>query len=322
MTTPILGGRRLYALVLSVTLAATAYLAFALWGGWREVLAGFVMVGPWGVLAMLALSLANYGLRFARWQLYLSRLGTSLAWRPSLRIYIAGFALTTTPGKAGEMLRGLFLKRHGMPYTHSTAAFVSERLSDLLAVVLIAMLGMGLHPRGGPIVLTGLGATALGMFVLSRGDWLRRLSERLDGATGRIARAFGHLVQLLVAARRCHTPSMLAIATLLSLVAWLAEAYAFYLALGWLGFDASPSFAFAVYALAMLAGALSFLPGGLGGAEAVMAGMLIWGGMGEAQAVAATVITRLATLWFAVLLGIAALLKQGEYGVAEATPTH
>jgi uncharacterized protein (TIRG00374 family) len=68
-----------------------------------------------------------------------------------------------------------------------------------------------------------------------------------------------------------------------------------------------------VYALAMLAGAVSFMPGGLGGAEAVMVGLLVWKGMDGADAVAATVLIRLATLWFAVAIGAVMLIKlKGE----------
>ena len=57
----------------------------------------------------------------------------------------------------------------------------------------------------------------------------------------------------------------------------------------------------------MLAGAVSFLPGGLGGTEATMVGLLAWSGMALPDAVAATVLIRVCTLWFAVLLGVAAL---------------
>jgi uncharacterized protein (TIRG00374 family) len=52
-----------------------------------------------------------------------------------------------------------------------------------------------------------------------------------------------------------------------------------------------------------LAGALSFLPGGLGGAEAVMGVMLVAFGADGAAAVAITLLCRIATLWFAVALG-------------------
>ena len=80
----------------------------------------------------------------------------------------------------------------------------------------------------------------------------------------------------------------------------------------------SLEFAVFIYALSMLVGGLSFLPGGLGSAEAVMIALLILKGMAMPTAVAATVFIRLATLWFAVLIGLLALYKS-RYG--EATQT-
>ena len=59
----------------------------------------------------------------------------------------------------------------------------------------------------------------------------------------------------------------------------------------------------------MLAGALSFMPGGLGGAEAVMVGLLVWAGIGDAEALVATVLIRLSTLWFAVGIGAFVLAR-------------
>ncbi len=74
--------------------------------------------------------------------------------------------------------------------------------------------------------------------------------------------------------------------------------------LGWTGIELNIFFAMFTYALAMLAGALSFLPGGLGGAEAVMMALLLFKGVPEPLAIAATIVIRLTTLWFAVVLGV------------------
>ena len=65
-----------------------------------------------------------------------------------------------------------------------------------------------------------------------------------------------------------------------------------------------------VYAATTVAGALSFLPGGLGVTEAGMLTLLgrLGSGIGSGIATAATVVTRTATLWFAVALGLPALL--------------
>lgn len=58
-----------------------------------------------------------------------------------------------------------------------------------------------------------------------------------------------------------------------------------------------------IYGIAVLAGALSFLPGGLGSTEAVMGVLLVAFGADGAAAVAITLLCRIATLWFAVALG-------------------
>ena len=310
-------------LAISVALSTVGYLGFSLWGGWHEVTAAIARVGWTGTAVMLGLSGLNYLIRFWRWQVYLSCLGHRVAWRPSLVIYLSGFALTTTPGKAGEAIRSLFLKPHGVGYGESMAAFFSERLSDLLAIVLLATLGLSRYPSAWPLLLAGGGAVAGLLLLLSHVQWLRRLEAKSQAGKGKAARVIHGVSVLLIAARQCHTPRVLTIATLLSLTAWMAEALAFHFMLDWLGLQVDFAFAVFVYAAAMLAGALSFLPGGLGGAEATMVSLLLWSGQPQAPAVAATVLIRLTTLWFAVALGLLALgglLRKRPMALADDAP--
>src|SRR5262249_37955068 len=83
-----------HAVVGSAIIAAFGYLAFVLWSGWSDVARAVARVGTAGVTLALCLSLVNYALRFTRWQRYLAALDQRIPWRDSLRIYIAGFALT------------------------------------------------------------------------------------------------------------------------------------------------------------------------------------------------------------------------------------
>lgn len=304
-----LSGWRYRAVVLSVAGAALGYLVFSLWGGWQAVAAAVGKVGWVGIVIVLFMSSVNYGLRFLRWQTYLKVLGHPMPWRPSLDIYLAGFALTTTPGKAGEALRGVLLKRWGVPYPQSFAAFFSERLSDLFAVVLLTLFGLSLYPEAMPMIIVGVGLVCVGLLVLSQRRLLEWLTGVLPEAGGKLNALLRHLLQVLLHAQQCHRLRLMLGLTLLSVVAWSAEALAFDWILDWMGADIPLAFAVFVYALAMLAGAISFMPGGLGGAEAVMVGLLVWKGMSSADAVAATVLIRLATLWFAVAIGALMLLR-------------
>ncbi|RON63712.1 hypothetical protein BK671_21120 [Pseudomonas fluorescens] len=298
-----LSGWKYRALILSVVVSAIGYLAFSMWGGWDAVAASVKKVGMLGVVIALLMSSFNYLLRFVRWQIYLKVLGHAIPWKPSLKIYLAGFALTTTPGKAGEALRGVLLKPWGMPYRQSFAAFFSERLSDLIGIVLLTFLGLTLYPDARPVIILGAIGIATVLIILSQQKILGWVERFVEAKQGKLANLCRHLIGIFKEAQRCHKIDVLVLTTLFAIISWGAEAVAFYWILTWMGADVSLQFATFVYALAMLAGAISFMPGGLGGAEAVMVTLLIWSGMHNADAVAATVLIRLATLWFAVAVG-------------------
>ena len=135
-----------HAMFISIVITVVIYVALSLYAGWHDISKILMQIGWWGLMIALILSLLNYFLRFIRWQYYLYYLGYSIAYGVSWRIYLSGFALTTTPGKAGEMVRSIFLTQKGIPASVSVAAFISERLSDLIAIVLISCIGLLAYP--------------------------------------------------------------------------------------------------------------------------------------------------------------------------------
>lgn len=304
-----LSGWRYRTVILSVVVSVLGYLGFSLWGGWQDVSSAAAKVGVIGIAIALLMSLLNYGLRFLRWQLYLKVLEHPVPWQPSLKIYLTGFALTTTPGKAGEALRGVLLKPWGVPYPKSFAAFFSERLSDLFAVVVLTLLGLTLYPEALPLIMVGIALVVSTLLLLSQRRLIERLARLIPAQRSKALDLLRHILHILLEAQRCQHPGVLTAATLLSVIAWGAEALAFHWILQWMVTDIPLEFAVFVYALSMLAGALSFMPGGLGGAEAVMTALLVWKGMPAADAVAATVLIRLTTLWFAVCIGMGMLAR-------------
>jgi uncharacterized protein (TIRG00374 family) len=88
-----------------------------------------------------------------------------------------------------------------------------------------------------------------------------------------------------------------------ALAAWSCEALAFHYLVGRLGIHSSLLISFSIYGLSTLAGALSMLPGGLGGFEVVMAFLLTRVAAPTSIATVAVVIFRLCTLWLFSLIG-------------------
>jgi uncharacterized protein (TIRG00374 family) len=307
----LVGGWRYRALVVSVALTALGYLALSVWAGWSDLLKAFSAVGVIGVGVALGLSLLNYVLRFVRWQHYLRLLGHSVPWFDSFRMYIAGFALTTTPAKAGEIVRSVFLHRYGVKYSESVAAFFAERLSDLMAILIVTTIGISSHAAALPWVM-GLGAIIVAVLLtLQNARWLRCLEELVRQISWpRVREPSISVIEMVLQFRRCFTVSAMTYGTVLAVLAWAAEALAFYLVAGWMGADISLAEAWFIFGFATLVGAISFLPGGLGSTEAVMVSLLLLNGMAGSEAIACTLLVRVTTLWFAVALGLIALPHQ------------
>jgi glycosyltransferase 2 family protein len=265
-----------------------------------------LMAGWPAVLAATALSLLNYALRVVRWKLYLSRLGHVLPWRFVSLTFMSGFAFTLSPGKLGEMVRARYYQPLGIPVSGLMAGFFVERLLDLLAMILlaVAVLAELQAYRQALWVAVALVVGLMAMLALTPWQWVaqRMATHRL--ADSKLFKAAQSAVTMLSSARQFLKPGILFISLSLGLVAWGAEAVGLKL-VGDVISSAplSLSSAMGIYAIAIIVGALSFLPGGLGSTEAVMASLLYAHGYQLPEAILLTLVCRLLTLWLAVLIG-------------------
>lgn len=294
--------------------------AFALWcviGFWRDITQIDLtpLIKGWhAVLWAALLSLLNYVLRVVRWDMYLRRLGHELPHRFVALTFMAGFAFTLSPGKLGEMVRARYYQPRGIPISAVTGAFFVERLLDLVVMILLAVVVLAeLHAYRSflwvAIALVG-GLLASVAFV----PWAM-VSRRLDQASaGRLVLAARSAVNMFVSARSFLSPGMLVAGLLIGLVAWGAEAVGLKLVADVVSpVHLSVPAAMGIYAIAIIVGALSFLPGGLGSTEAVMAALLVAHGYPTPQAILLTLVCRLLTLWLAVVIGwICVWLLRGE----------
>ena len=240
----------------------------------------------------LALTALNYLLRFWRWQRYLARLEIEVPPARSFAIFVAGLTMTITPAKLGEVLKcGLLKRSFEIPVRRTAPIVLAERVTDATGVVVLAIAGGAGTSRWPLIALAIAGVAAIVLVV--RSPLLERFA-RLGEAPG--------------AARALLETRLLVGMTALSAISWLCECLAAYVCVRGLNLDLSLADTIVVFSLGSLAGALSFLPGGLGVAETSMTGLMrVLGDVPKAAAAAATVLIRVATLWFAVALGLVGL---------------
>jgi uncharacterized protein (TIRG00374 family) len=298
------------ALALAAAAGALFYVAFAFYTGLPKVLDSLRAFTWWTAGAAAGLAALNYVLRFAKWELYLRRLGVRIPLSDSFLIFLSGFSLTVTPGKVGEVLKSYLLREsHGVVMARTAPIVVAERLTDLIALALLALIGVGALAGGERIAWVALALVGIALGCVAS-EKLAHAVIDLVGAVPVIGKLAPKLREFYGATKALLAPGPLVLATLLSVVAWVCECVAFWVVLrGFPGVAASLKLCTFIYATMTVAGALSFLPGGLGVQEIGMVKLLVAQARGvtEATAAAATFVTRVCTLWFAVVVGIVAL---------------
>jgi uncharacterized protein (TIRG00374 family) len=297
--------------ILGVAAGVAIYVAFSIWADARSV--GRALASFHWLIALAALGLAslNYLVRFGRWHYYLKVLGLKVPVGHSLLVFLGGFSLTVTPGKLGEVVKAFLLREsHGIPAARTAPIVVAERFTDLVGLLLLACVGIfsfKADPRFLIVASILIGFGLLVVSVESIAAFFLRLSSHVPfvcKVTPKLEEAYRTTAELL-------RPRPLILGVLLSVVSWFFECTAFWAVVhGFAGASVDIQAATFIYASMTVAGALSFLPGGLGVTEAGMLAMLeqLATGCNRSVAAAATFVTRLCTLWFAVLVGIAALL--------------
>lgn len=313
-------------LILGMTLGVAVLAGFLFYleagnaGAIRERLGAFAW---WTFAAALGLALLNYGLRFVRWQLYLERSAVEVAPALSGQVFLAGFAFSITPGKIGELVKS-YLLRHlaRAPVARTAPIVVTERITDLIALLILGLIGALVYGVARSTAITGAVVVAGGLVALSS-PGLARAAIDLATRPGFLRRFRARLHLFHSGLAELVRPRPLAVGTAIAALAWLAECVGFALiANGFPGVEVPMGLAITIYATTTVVGALSFLPGGLLVTEAAMTLLLVQAsaGLDEPGAVAATFLTRLATLWFAVVLGLGALmfLRRRYRGVSQA----
>jgi uncharacterized protein (TIRG00374 family) len=261
----------------------------------------------WLLVPVLALSVVNYGLRYLRWEYYLRRLGAKLAPGRGLAVFLVGFVLSVTPGRAGELGKAWLVRELGGGRAmRVVSAVLAERVTDVLGT--IVLIGFGALPLpGGPWIAAACLAGVVAVVVLltwrKGAELVFAILRRMPMMGSRVP----HLVEMYDRLRELLSPGLAVGAILVATVAWAAEGLGFWLVVR--NYAPKAGFLLAIfnYTAASILGGLSMLPGGLGAAEGSLTALLHEQGLATADASSITLVIRAATLWFSVLFGVVAL---------------
>jgi uncharacterized protein (TIRG00374 family) len=309
--------------LIGVALGVFFYVLFLILFGVRDVGEALTGFGWISIAWALGLSSFNYALRFWKWELALGWLDvrggsgglhppTELKLGRSLEIYLAGLSMSVTPGKVGEVLRSVFLRAsNGVPFTRTAPVVVADRLSDLIALVVLALIGISDFSEFLPYVLGASMLVAAGVFVLGSPKLFGGIlswCEKLPVVGGLAKSAQGMVASSAVLLELRY----ITVLSMISVVGWGLECVGYWLILNaFPGVEAGLLLCVFLWSATTLAGALSFLPGGLGATEGLLGVFAARFALGVSNpiAVASTLLIRLCTLWYGELVGALAVVS-------------
>ncbi|MGD8243153.1 MAG: lysylphosphatidylglycerol synthase transmembrane domain-containing protein, partial [Desulfobacterales bacterium] len=135
---------------------------------------------PLAVVLAIFLIVPQVALRAYRWQGLMARLAIRCSWRQALIFYFTGiFVGLVTPGRLGELAKGVFLKQYGIASIgRSLPSVLADRILDLLVLMGLALLALpylDLMPHAGKVSLLMLGLMAV--FIALGLKWLTTSSQ-------------------------------------------------------------------------------------------------------------------------------------------------
>ncbi|MHC1736605.1 MAG: YbhN family protein [Ignavibacteriaceae bacterium] len=292
---------------ISLGLTGLIYLAFTIYADYELVYRSFTQFSLLLLPLIFALTFSNYVTRFLKWDYYLRLLNIKIKKSDSFTIFMSGLIMSVTPGKMGEVLKSYLLKQiSGEPISKTAPIVIVERITDFVSLVFIALIGAYIFDYGRLIVIL----VGLFFFVVILVISNRKLSLWLIESLSGLKFIHKHTENLKSAYESSYImlrARPLVLMSLLSLVSWGFECLGYYIILINFKVEVSIIWAAFVYCFSTIVGAVTMLPGGLGVTDGSLTFLITGHGVPLSTAVASTFVIRVATLWFAVLVGVIAV---------------
>ena len=220
---------------------------------------------------------------------------------------MSSLALSLTPGKLGDLIKSFLVnKMNGYPVRKSVPIIFAERITDFLSLVFLAFVGAYIFNHDKILILV-TGAFFIGIiFLISRKNLSLKILNGLEKINF-LKKSVQNLIDAYINSFIMLRPVPLVKMFFLSLVSWLIECFGFYIILSNFSKEISIFLSTFIYTFSMILGSISMLPAGLGLTEGSLTVMIVEQGISKENAVAATLLIRLVTLWFSIAVGIIAL---------------
>ncbi|MHA1829788.1 MAG: lysylphosphatidylglycerol synthase transmembrane domain-containing protein [Candidatus Heimdallarchaeaceae archaeon] len=260
-------------------------------------------------------------LRTARWQYILKKININIPFIRTFKIFIPSvFISNLTPGKAGEPIRSVLLKKiEDKSISTTLSSIFLERMFDVIAAVTISIVGVFLLMATLPqislwlilIIFIYTVLLAITLFIIISEKRTRKIILKLCSLFSFVpkikkmrSKIDGFSLNLHKSFMEYKEKKILFFTAIFSISIWVLDGVIFFIVFKSLGLSVSFISTIVVIPIAALIGVLSFLPGGLGSNEIVMVLFFIaLFPLTVAEVTTAVLLGRFFSFWIYVFIG-------------------
>jgi glycosyltransferase 2 family protein len=284
------------------------YVAFALYIDVGKLSKTAIRIGYLNIsliLIPMTLAIILLGYRFHRllWALNIK----NITLKRAISIYITGLALAATPVSSGQVIKSQIIKKQfGFAISKTSPIVLVEKWNELNSALLILIVFALIRPifESSVIIIIGV-ALALFIFGIIRNHWLFNLFRKIILRVPRLKVLEESIENSHDALKNLSSKRAVIEGFVLTLPAMILQAVSVFFVFHALGIQIDFVTSTEIFYVALIAGVLSFIPGGFGVTEGSMIALLIKYYDHDVGLLAAAVIfVRLVTLWYPTLLGI------------------
>ena len=254
---------------------------------------------------ILLLAPLSWVIIFFRWHLLLKNSNITVPKKENFKIYMAGFAMSVTPGKVGELIKSQFLKsKYGISRKNTLPIILSEYFYNIIGVLAVSILGVYYFEFSLYVIILTSGMIITALTIISSETFFKKFVN-LISKRNFLKKYVSSLSDSHIILKKSTRGKIFIISSALTVAFWLTEAlivYFVFLSFNILDFEFFKIVA--IYTTSLILGIVSFLPMGVGVVEGSLAGFLSYEGVDISIALTLVILIRIFTRWYGVIVGL------------------
>ena len=254
---------------------------------------------------ILLLAPLSWIIVFFRWHLLLKNSNIIIPKKENFKIYMAGFAMSVTPGKVGELIKSQFLKsKYGVSRKNTLPIIISEYFYHMVGVLAVSILGVYYFEFSLYVIILTSALIITTLTIISSETVFKKFVN-LISKRNFLKKYVSPISDSHIILKKSTRGKIFIISSGLSIAFWLTEVlivYFVFLSFNILNFEFFKIAA--IYTTSLILGMLSFLPMGVGVVEGSLAGFLNYEGIDISIALTLVILIRIFTRWYGVIVGL------------------